>query len=175
MSDKKLFAQLATALLISFVANKVFGKGEDSQDPAAGSTLPKNSATDYVDRFGSLAADTETYYRVPAIFTLAQGGLESSWGNSDVAVNANNHFGIKADSAWKGPSYKGYRKYSDVSGGYFDHAKFLTTNKRYAAAFNTTDPVEFSKAVAAAGYSELPSYSTLMKEVITLVKNILRV
>ena len=39
---------------------------------------------------------------VPASITLAQGILESGDGNSPLAMYANNHFGIKCHSGWKG-------------------------------------------------------------------------
>ncbi|EXY33663.1 mannosyl-glycoendo-beta-N-acetylglucosaminidase family protein [Bacteroides fragilis str. 3397 T10] len=39
-------------------------------------------------------------YGIPASVTLAQGILESSNGQSRLARNENNHFGIKATPAW---------------------------------------------------------------------------
>ena len=36
---------------------------------------------------------------IPASITLAQGILESGCGESELAVNANNHFGIKSGTA----------------------------------------------------------------------------
>ena len=41
---------------------------------------------------------------VPASITLAQACLESQDGNSPLATNANNHFGIKC-ADWFGPTY----------------------------------------------------------------------
>lgn len=39
-------------------------------------------------------------YGIPASVTLAQGILESASGQSRLAQNENNHFGIKATQAW---------------------------------------------------------------------------
>ena len=39
-------------------------------------------------------------YDIPASITLAQGILESSMGDSRLALVANNHFGIKCHSDW---------------------------------------------------------------------------
>ncbi len=39
---------------------------------------------------------------IPASITLAQGILESGCGKSELAVNANNHFGIKCHNGWEG-------------------------------------------------------------------------
>ena len=39
-------------------------------------------------------------YGIPASVTLAQGILESASGQSRLAQNENNHFGIKATQSW---------------------------------------------------------------------------
>ena len=39
---------------------------------------------------------------VPASITLAQGILESRYGNSPLATEGNNHFGIKCHKGWEG-------------------------------------------------------------------------
>ena len=41
-------------------------------------------------------------YKIPASITLAQGLLESGAGASTLAINANNHFGIKCHQDWRG-------------------------------------------------------------------------
>ena len=42
--------------------------------------------------------------RIPQSFVIAQAALESRWGNSQLALQANNLFGIKADPSWTGPT-----------------------------------------------------------------------
>lgn len=68
-----------------------------------------SSSTNYVDRFFETIIpyaieDSVTSGILPSI-TIAQGALESAWGLSGLAVNANNLFGIKASADWKGPVY----------------------------------------------------------------------
>ena len=43
-------------------------------------------------------------YGIPASITLAQGILESGMGVGRLAVEANNHFGIKCHKDWEGDS-----------------------------------------------------------------------
>src|SRR4051812_46681435 len=81
------------------------------------------SPTDYIKRYMPFAYLTESIYKVPALVTISQGGLESGWGNSDLARNANNHFGIKA-VGWKGAAYNNFRKYNSVQSSFNDHALF---------------------------------------------------
>src|SRR3954465_7421555 len=72
---------------------------------------------------------------VPASITMAQALLESEDGNSPLAREANNHFGIKCTSDWTGPSFtkdddkkdECFRKYRTVLESYDDHSYFLKT------------------------------------------------
>ena len=57
---------------------------------------------DYVKEYSALAIHEMNRYKIPASITLAQGILESGSGTSTLAVEANNHFGIKCHVDWKG-------------------------------------------------------------------------
>jgi len=52
----------------------------------------------YIDTYHQLAIQKMKDYGIPASITLAQGILESAAGTSDLAREANNHFGIKCHS-----------------------------------------------------------------------------
>jgi flagellum-specific peptidoglycan hydrolase FlgJ len=169
---KDFLMQIATAVAVSFIADKIFASDKEGDHAAAATSIPSGAAADYIRRYYSLAQDTQDHFAVPALFTIAQAGLESGWGTSNIARNSNNHFGIKVSTGWNGPSFNGYRKYADPLAGYYDHAKFLTVNKRYRNAFNTSDPDQFAAAVSAAGYSELPNYNSLVRSVMNMVRAI---
>jgi len=159
-------------LTLAGLAFLVFGGSSEAE-----SSVPSADTGDpgaYIKKYLPLAKETEQLYAVPALFTLAQAGLESAWGSSRLAKEANNHFAIKADSKWFGPYITlpegKFRKYSTVKDSYYDHAKFLTTNSRYNGAFSySSTPYQFMQAVAAAGYAEDPSYSTLLNNVMDSV------
>lgn len=177
MSNQKLKPALLLAGLF-FLFYKV---SKSANTDNSGNGILKLSPSDYIKKYFPLAQATQNNYLVPSVFTISQAGLESAWGNSEIARNANNHFGIKADSFWKGPVYNyavksgtivPFRKYNSVQDSYNDHAKFLTTNSRYANAFNYTDPSEFAQSVANAGYSIKPDYYSRINEVINSVKKI---
>ena len=109
---------------------------------------------------------------VPASITLAQGILESSSGNSPLAREANNHFGIKCHKEWSGPTYiqdddekdECFRKYEDVLDSYRDHAHFLTSRPRYQGLFQLqkTDYQGWAHGLKAAGYATNPNYAPLL-------------
>jgi len=120
---------------------------------------------DYIDRYKAVALQHERDYGVPASITLAQGLLESSVGQSRMAVEANNHFGIKAYH-WKGEVYGGdslgtvgYRKYGSPEDSYLDHAKFLK-GARYSVLYNldVRDYRSWAQGLRDCGYAEDANY-----------------
>lgn len=71
--------------------------------PAQGQS--RMTRQEYIDKYKDAAIQSMRTHGIPASITLAQGCLESGDGNSDLAVKANNHFGIKCHKDWKGPTY----------------------------------------------------------------------
>src|SRR3546814_14454741 len=60
------------------------------------------SAEAYIARFKDIAISEMDEYGIPASIKLAQALLESGNGNSSLARNANNHYGIKCKTSWQG-------------------------------------------------------------------------
>lgn len=122
----------------------------------------------YVRTYYPLAVEQMKKYGIPASITLAQGLLESGAGKSELSRKSNNHFGIKADKSWKGRTVSSmdngrmckFRKYSDVSGSYEDHSKFLVGRQRYAFLFELApdDYKGWAKGLKQAGYAEDSKY-----------------
>ena len=113
---------------------------------------------------------------IPASITLAQGILESGCGESELAVNANNHFGIKCHETWNGDTYtmdddtrdECFRKYKNIEQSWIDHSDFLTSRPRYAGLFSipTTDYKAWAKGLKAAGYATNPQYANMLIKII---------
>jgi len=113
---------------------------------------------------------------IPASITLAQGILESNSGESALAKKANNHFGIKCKSDWKGETFtqdddsknECFRAYPTARESYIDHSNFLKTRPNYATLFQL-DPVDDSAwayGLKKAGYATAPDYPKKIMKVI---------
>ena len=88
---------------------------------------------DYIDAWKNTAILQQEEYGIPASITMAQALLESAAGQSELARNAKNHFGIKCTSEWFGGVYyydddkKGecFRQYANAAESFKDHSRFL--------------------------------------------------
>ena len=59
----------------------------------------------YIEEWKAIAIQEQEDYGIPASITMAQALLESQAGQSELAVEAKNHFGIKCTSEWFGGVY----------------------------------------------------------------------
>lgn len=127
------------------------------------------TAEEYINEWKDVAVKKMKEHGIPASITLAQGLLESGNGNSELAREGNNHFGIKCTPDWTGGrTYHDddkkddcFRKYKDAAQSYEDHAKFLQKS-RYASLFElkSTDYEGWAKGLKKAGYATDPNYPT---------------
>ena len=134
----------------------------------------KSPQETYIEQFATLAVEEMYRSGVPASITLAQGLLESRYGLSELAVEGNNHFGIKCHNSWKGGKMyhdddsKGecFRKYPSPEQSYRDHSDFLRYRDRYKFLFDykITDYKAWAYGLKKAGYATDPAYpSKLIK------------
>jgi LysM repeat protein len=130
----------------------------------------------YIKQYAPLAVEHQKRYKIPASITLAQGLLESGAGQSELARQSNNHFGIKCHSDWKGgrvyhdDDYKGecFRKYKSADQSYEDHSLFLTQRPRYAELFrlNIRDYKGWAKGLQKCGYATDKAYANRLIKII---------
>jgi len=135
----------------------------------------KISREQYIDTYKGIAVAQMHRYGIPASIILAQGCLESGNGNSRLAREANNHFGIKCHD-WEGDRIyhdddalqECFRKYRTAEDSYYDHSEFLRTRPRYANLFllERTDYTSWANGLKEAGYATNPSYARLLIELI---------
>lgn len=105
---------------------------------------------------------------IPASITMAQACLESDNGNSRLAMEGNNHFGIKCHG-WAGDSLRAdddsknecFRKYRSAGESFSDHSDFLRYRDRYSGLFELepTDYRGWAHGLKKAGYATSPTYA----------------
>ncbi|MEO1434243.1 MAG: glucosaminidase domain-containing protein [Bacteroidota bacterium] len=137
----------------------------------------------YIEKFRHIAIAEMDRSGIPASIKLAQGILESRFGNSSLATEANNHFGIKCHRGWNGKRYylkdddldengdlieSCFRVYTDAQSSYVDHTEFLMSRDRYAFIFqyDNTDYKNWAKGLKKAGYATNPSYADILIRVV---------
>ncbi|MDP4662244.1 MAG: glucosaminidase domain-containing protein [Salibacteraceae bacterium] len=137
---------------------------------------PRFTRQDYIEKFAEHAVAEMHNTGIPASITLAQGMLESDYGNSPLAKYAKNHFGIKCHKGWEGPSFiqdddeanECFRKYYSEYDSYRDHSAFLMTRDRYAFLFDLkpTDYKGWAHGLKQAGYATNPRYADMLIKII---------
>ena len=129
----------------------------------------------YISKYSNIAQAESDRSKIPASIILAQGILESGFGNSKLCIRSNNHFGIK----WKGATdgdfvysmdddydKKGkhipskFVKYSSASESFQRHSQFIKTKSNYRTLFkyDRTDFVSWAYGLRACGYSTDADY-----------------
>lgn len=133
---------------------------------------PRMNLDEYIKKYKDIAIRKMKEHGIPASITLAQGLLESSNGNSELATKANNHFGIKCHETWEGETFfmdddekdECFRKYRSPEESFEDHSLFLMTRPRYSFLFqyNQTDYKSWAHGLKKAGYATNPNYAKLL-------------
>ena len=151
---KKVFFALALLLFAKFNAQ---GWKTDEQ---------------YIQKFALYAVEEMEKYKIPASITLAQGLLETGGGQSRLAQQGNNHFGIKCKEDWTGKTMKHtddapnecFRVYDDPRESYEDHSKFLAFRKYYVNLFKLDmyDYKAWAHGLKKAGYATNPRYAYIL-------------
>jgi LysM repeat protein len=136
----------------------------------------REKAEAYILKYKDLAIAEMQRTGIPASITLAQGVLESQFGESDLAVNANNHFGIKCKTEWTGQKTyhdddlkkECFRVYPSAEESYKDHSNFLMTRDWYAFLFKLepTDDNGWAYGLKKAGYATERDYPQRLLQLI---------
>lgn len=126
----------------------------------------------YIQRFATYAVEEMEKYKIPASITLAQGLLETGGGQSRLAQQGNNHFGIKCKEDWSGKTMKHtddapnecFRVYDDPRQSYEDHSKFLAYRSYYTKLFSLDmiDYKAWAHGLKKAGYATNPRYAYIL-------------
>ena len=170
----KILLTVLCALYTCFVSNP--SSNIEYFDPFGRKANISEATLSYIDQYKDLAVAEMYRSGIPASIILSQGILESSNGNSTLATESNNHFGIKCKSYWTGNTYyhedddfddRGklmdscFRAYEEVIDSYVDHSNFLMYTSHYSVLFqyDRTDYVNWANGLKTCGYATDKAYS----------------
>ncbi len=129
----------------------------------------------YIEKYKQAAVEQEITHHIPASITLAQGLLESGAGKSELAVKANNHFGIKCHKDWTGATFthddetknECFRSYDNAAQSFNDHALFLM-RPRYESLFSLDikDYKGWARGLKECGYATDKNYAPKLIKII---------
>ena len=156
--------------------------------------------SEFINTLGPIARENYRRTGILASVTMAQAILESGWGQSSLAKNGNNLFGMKMNlsgnnwggSAWDGVNYyrkstheygsggrytikANFRKYSCVEDSIEDHSAYLLnakngSKKRYAGLTSTKSYKKQLQIIKKGGYATSGSYVSQLCKVISKYK-----
>lgn len=141
----------------------------------------QDQQTAYVKRFAKVAQKEMSAFGIPASITLAQGLLETNAGESPLATQHNNHFGLKcfSRSCKKGhcanfsdDSHKDFfRKFTSAWESYRAHSLLLANSERYEALFklSKSDYKAWANGLKKAGYATDKQYA---KKLVRLIEGL---
>ena len=174
---------------IAELVNKRISTDEKADAKGLQATVFKDMAeAEVIKKFGSLFTADQKASGVLASVSLAQFILESGYGKSELAQNANNVFGMKkslSGNTWSGSSWDGksvyaketkewdgskyititadFRKYDCVEKSIADHSAYLLGAKngsklRYDGLKNCTNYRKAVQIIKDGGYATSPTY-----------------
>lgn len=129
----------------------------------------------YIERFARVAIMEMEKYGVPASITLAQALLESDAGASKLALESNNHFGIKCrkeclDCTCRNyaddDQYDMFRVFSTAWESFRIHSRLMHDDRYKHLLQYGTDYRKWAEGLEAAGYATDPQYAEKLIEII---------
>ncbi|MEM1356734.1 MAG: glucosaminidase domain-containing protein [Bacteroidota bacterium] len=141
-------------------------------------TAKKARVKHYLDQYAPIAQREMKKYGIPASITLAQGLLESNAGDSKLAVNSKNHFGIKCRKKCLGCTCRNYgddtrydmfRVFTTVAESFREHSELLNTARYARLKTYGTDYKKWAHGLKSCGYATDKRYG---HKLITIIENL---
>lgn len=149
---------------------------KNSVAPAFVSDIKDREVKAYVKRFGKVAVQEMEEYGIPASIKMAQGLIESHSGNSRLARESNNHFGIKCRRKCRGCTCRNYsdddiydmfRVFDSAWESWREHSLLLANTQRYQKLQSYgKDYKKWARGLKAAGYATDPKYDLKLIRII---------
>ena len=95
-------------------------------------TINEAAKHDIIERFAKVAQAEQQRFSIPTSVILGMALQQSTAGTRDIAVQANNYFGLPCSSDWRSACQsfhgKSYRKYESAWASFRDFSQYLNAN-----------------------------------------------
>lgn len=122
---KRLLTSIAAAVMLTSTTLPVANNVAPHSHKVSAATMEQNA---FLSKTAKQAEKAAKKYGVYPSVMIAQAIIESGWGQSGLAVNANNLFGMKADDSWPGESYLARTREEKDGKSYYINARFRKYN-----------------------------------------------
>lgn len=138
----------------------------------------KQRVTNYINRYAATAQREMRDHGIPASITLAQALLESNAGDSKLAVNSGNHFGIKCRAKCLGCTCRNYgddtrydmfRVFDSPAESFHEHSTLLNTPRYAKLKTYGKDYRKWAHGLKSCGYATDKRYG---HKLITIIENL---
>lgn len=162
---------------LGFVVNPTYASRKGISDEIV--AFKQKKCLDYINTYKETAQEEAKLFGIPVAITLAQGLLESNVGDSRLAKNENNHFGIKCKSKCKGcrcanytddSRYDMFRVFDSPWYSFREHSNILTGSRyKHLLKLPRSDYKNWSHGLEAAGYATDKKYG---EKLIKIIENL---
>ncbi len=122
---KRLLTSIAAAVMLTSTTLPVANNVAPHSHKVSAATMEQNA---FLSKTAKQAEKAAKKYGVYPSVMIAQAIIESGWGQSGLAVNSNNLFGMKADDSWPGESYLARTREEKDGKSYYINARFRKYN-----------------------------------------------
>lgn len=150
-------------------APKAVAKPKNEAAPVSSQQLFKQQSLDYIQKFHQVAIQEMKRFGVPASISLAQGLIESRAGTSSLAVNNNNHFGMKCFSKnckkghcsnFTDDTHKDFfKKFTTAKESWRAHSELLASGRYAKLKKYGRDYRSWARGLKSVGYATDPNYA----------------
>jgi flagellum-specific peptidoglycan hydrolase FlgJ len=141
---------------------------------AFAASAQKNTSKSYIDKFKDNAIRIMHESGVPASIILAIAMHESASGNSKLARNQNNHFGVKGRSpvsyTGRKPTHSSYKQYDSAMDSFQDFARIMTERKQFSHLSHSLSHYDYKNWVKGIQRSGYASSHTWGSQVLGLIR-----
>jgi flagellum-specific peptidoglycan hydrolase FlgJ len=159
---------------LSFVLSPTIAQQKNVDEAIVNQKL--QTCRKYVERFAATAISEMKQFGIPASITLAQGLIETDAGDSRLATESNNHFGIKCRSKCRHCTCRNYtdddvydmfRVFDTSWESFREHSKLLQIDRyKHLKKLGTSDYAGWARGLKKAGYATDKNYDRKLVQII---------